>query len=280
MSLPETNDDEGQIPLYTSVLYVQNCSLGTLGFSVSYDFHWFLSNKHHGKKLLVVLTPFLGYSQKPEIVLDLIFDVGLKQKFNPCAYCKKAVPSAAHCCDNTWYCDKACQKDHWPVHKAVCTRSARPASSKVLVMNSSSLSQAALSRSSGPASSDVSVMNSSSLSQAALSNGPALSEISVTGSADSAPHATVSLSSVESAISRLELLSSSVAEVCTVCAAPGSLKTCKCGKLYCSKTCQNFDWSTHKKVCKKPSLGLQASKICSKCKRPADGSVCVKCALK
>ena len=231
MWLPRTNYDEGQIPLYTSILYLQNFRLGDLG---RYDFYWFLSLE---KTLVVVLTPFLGYRLKPEIIMTFIGDCSLRQKFSSCSYCGKVVPSVAHCCDKTWYCDQICQKDAWPNHRAVCTRSMRHASI---------------------ASSNDSVTNPESVSQATLSG----------------------VESAISAISRLELLGPSLVDKCAVCAASGSLKACKCGKMYCSKACQDSDWTGHKKVCKKLQLGLQASKICSKCKRPSNRPICVKCALK
>ena len=237
MLLPKTNYDEGQIPLFTSVLWVQNFRMGE-SRSDRYDFHWFLS---YQKTLVVVLTPFLGHSQKPETVLEFIFACGLKQNFAPCANCAKVVPSVAHCCAKIWYCNRECQRNDWSLHKEVCTRY-------------------------------TGVTGATGVTDV---TGPASSELAVY-----VPEAT--LSSVESAMSRLELLGSAVAEVsrCAVCAASGLLKACKCGILYCSKSCQNSDWPAHKKVCKKLQQSLQASKICSKCGKAADGSICIKCALK
>ena len=47
-----------------------------------------------------------------------------------CAFCqktKKEVQNLKRCarCEKAWYCDKTCQKSHWPQHKKTC-RAAEP----------------------------------------------------------------------------------------------------------------------------------------------------------
>jgi hypothetical protein len=94
------------------------------------------------------------------------------------------------------------------------------------------------------------------------------------------PQKPLDLSDLSSSISSIKV------DVCVVCGASGSLKTCKCKTLYCSSVCQTSDWPTHKALCKTLRKNLPSalkSSHCSRCMKDMDpagaaGAICSKCA--